>query len=98
VSQIVRDWLRAYNRQVKQAGQGVRLVVSFLPVKSPWLNAIEPKWMHSKKRVAEPDRLLPAAELTDRVCASFDCPHHTHLVSPPPPPAKTKKSASKKAA
>jgi hypothetical protein len=96
VSRIVRDWLRSYNRQVKQTGQGVRLIVSFLPVKSPWLNAIEPKWMHAKKRVAEPDRLLPAAELTDRVCATFDCPHHTHLVAPPP--AKAKKSAAKKAA
>jgi DDE superfamily endonuclease len=97
VSQIVPDWLRASNRQVKRTGQGVRLLVSFLPVKSPWLNAIEPKWMHAKKRVAEPDRLLPTVELTDRVCATFDCPHHTHLASPPPP-AKTKKSAAKKAA
>jgi hypothetical protein len=97
VSRIVRDWLRAYNRQVKQTGQGVRLLVSCLPVKSPWLNAIEPKWMHAKKRVAEPDRLLPAAELADRVCATFACPHHTHLVSPAPP-AKTRKSAAKKAA
>lgn len=41
VSQIVREWLRAHNRQVKQAGHGVRLLVSFPPVKSPWLNAIE---------------------------------------------------------
>ena len=97
VSQIVRDWLRSYNRQVKQEGQGVRLLVSFLPVKSPWLNAIEPKWLHAKKRVAEPDRLLPTAELTDRVCATFDCPHHAHLVSPSPAP-KRKKSAAKKAA
>jgi hypothetical protein len=97
VSQIVRAWLRTYNRRVKQSGQGVRLIVSCLPVKSPWLNAIEPKWMHSKKRVAEPDRVLPAAELADRVCATFACPHHDHLVSPPPQP-KTKKSAAKKAA
>lgn len=97
LSQIVRDWLRTYNHQVKQSGQGVRLIVSFLPVKSPWLNAIEPKWLHSKKRVAEPDRVLPTAELVQRVCATFDCPHHIHLVSPSPP-AKTAKSAAKKAA
>jgi hypothetical protein len=97
MSQIVRTWLRAYNRQVKQTGQGVRLLVSFLPVKSPWLNAIEPKWLHSKKRVAEPDRLLPAAELADRVCATFDCPHHAHLLSPAPP-TKPQTAASKKAA
>jgi transposase len=96
-SQIVRTWLRASNRQVKQSGQGVRSVVCFLPVKSPWLNPIEPKWLHGKKRVVEPARVLPAAELADRVCATFDCPHHPHLVAPPRP-AKATKAKSKKAA
>jgi hypothetical protein len=89
-SQIVRRWLHDHNRQVKQAGQGVRFIVSFLPVKSPWLNPIEPKWLHGKKRVAEPDRLLSAAELADRVCAAYDCPHHPHLIQPPPKEAKSK--------
>jgi hypothetical protein len=97
VSQIVRTWLRAYNRQVKQTGQGVRLLVCFLPVKSPWLNPIEPKWLHGKKRVAEPARLLSAAEVADRVCATYDCPHYPHLVSPPAPP-KPAKTPAKKAA
>jgi hypothetical protein len=50
-----------------------------LPIKSPWLNAIEPKWVHGKRRVMEPARLLPAAELIERVCSAFDCPHHAHL-------------------
>jgi hypothetical protein len=81
-SQIVRAWLRAHNRQVKQTGQGVRLLVAFLPVKSPWLNPIEPKWLHGKKRVADPERLLTGAELADRVCATYDCPHYPHLVTP----------------
>jgi transposase len=89
-SQIVRRWLREHNRQVKQSGQGGRLIVSFLPVKSPWLNPIEPKWLHGKKRVAEPDRLLSAAELADRVCAAYQCPHHPHLIAPPPKEAKAK--------
>ncbi len=98
-SQIVRRWLRDYNRQVKQAGQGVRLLVAFLPVKSPWLNPIEPKWLHGKRRVADPDRLLGAAELADRVCATYDCPHYPHLIAPPKPPkATTTKAKSKKAA
>jgi hypothetical protein len=96
-SQIVRTWLHAHNRQVKQTGQGVRLIVSFLPVKSPWLNPIEPKWLHGKKRVAAPERLLTSAELADRVCATYACPHYPHLVSPPKP-AKAKRSKSKKAA
>jgi hypothetical protein len=95
-SQIVRRWLRAHNRQVKQTGQGVRLIVCFLPVKSPWLNPIEPKWLAGKRRVAEPDRLLGAGELADRVCATYGCPHHPHLVAPPS--AQPKKATSKKAA
>jgi transposase len=40
-SQIVRTWLRQHNRQVKQTGQGVRLISALLPSKSPWLNPIE---------------------------------------------------------
>ena len=42
-SQIVRTWLRAHNRQVKQTGQGVRLLACYLPVKSPWLNGCDLK-------------------------------------------------------
>jgi hypothetical protein len=83
-SQIVRSWLRVHNRQVKATGEGVRLLACYLPIKSPWLNPIEPKWLHGKKRVAEPARLLSADDLADRVCAAFGCPHHPHLVAPPP--------------
>jgi hypothetical protein len=96
-SRIVRGWPRDYNRQVKRAGQGVRLVVCFLPVKSPWLNPIEPKWLAGKRRICEPERLLAAAELADRVCATHACPHHPHLVAPPSPTA-AKKAISKKVA
>lgn len=79
VSQHVRSWIRQHNRRVKQTGQGVRLVVCCLPTKSPWLNPIEPKWRHGKRKVVEPDRLLSAHELAERVCEVFDCPHHEHL-------------------
>ena len=79
VSRAVRQWIRAHNRHVKRSGRGVRIVAGYLPSKSPWLNAIEPKWVHSKRRVAEPARLLTAQELADRVCAAFDCPHVPHL-------------------
>jgi hypothetical protein len=96
-SRIVRSWLRAHNRRVKQTGRGVRLLVSFLPVKSPWLNPIEPKWLHGKKRVTEPHRLRSSTELADRVCATYDCPHYSHLVAPPIP-QKGNKPAAKKAA
>ena len=89
-SQIVRSWVRAHNWQVKRSGRGVRLVVCALPVKSPWLNPIEPKWLHAKRKVVEPERLLDLAERTERVCAVYGCPHEPHLVSPP---KATKKAA-----
>jgi hypothetical protein len=46
---------------------------------SLWLNAIEPKWVHGKRKVVEPDGLLGAYELADRVCGVFGCPHYEHL-------------------
>ena len=53
-----------------------------LPKQSPWLNAIEPKWVHGKRRVVEADGLLTAYELAERVCKTFDCPHYEHLYIP----------------
>ena len=82
VSREVRAWLRAHNQQVKREKKGVRILACYLPVKSPWLNAIEPKWTHTKKRVVEPDRLLSGQELADRVCDALACPHEPHLIMP----------------
>jgi hypothetical protein len=79
VSQEVRTWLREHNRTVRQQGQGVRIVPCYLPSKSPWLNRIEPHWMHGKRKIVEPARLLTAQELADRVCAHFGCDHESHL-------------------
>jgi len=79
-SQAVRHWLRQHNRQIKRGAVGVRIVVCPLPSKSPWLNPIEPKWVHGKRAVSEPDRLLSAAELEERVYAYYDCEHAEHLV------------------
>jgi hypothetical protein len=81
-SRAVRAWIRTHNQQVKQERRGVRIVPCFLPSKSPWLNPIEPKWVHGKRKVVEPDRLLPAHELEERVCAAFDCPQEAHLAIP----------------
>ena len=81
-SRLVHDWIATHNRCVKESGCGVRIVACFLPKKSPWLNAIEPKWMHSKRKVTEPERLLGAYELADRVCGVFGCPHYEHLSIP----------------
>jgi hypothetical protein len=79
MSKEVRTWVHAYNRQVKRTGTGVRLLVCPLPVKSPWLNPIEPKWVHGKRAVVEPDRLLPITELEERVCAYYRCAQLPHL-------------------
>jgi len=82
VSHQVRTWLRDHNRQVKRRGQGVRIIACYLPVKSPWLNAIEATWAHGKRRVVEADGLLTAQELADRVCGAHGCTHEPHLVIP----------------
>jgi transposase len=81
-SHQVRGWIAAHNRQVKASGQGVRIVACLLPTKSPWLNAIEPQWIHAKRKVTEPERLLGAYELADRVCGVFGSPHYEHLSIP----------------
>ncbi len=47
----------------------MRILACYLPVKSPWLNPIEPKWVHSKRAIVEPTRLLSAQEVADRVGA-----------------------------
>jgi len=93
-SREVMGWIKEHNRAVRQRDRGVRILPCLLPSKSPWLNPIEPKWMqgakrlpvrasrrrgNGKRRVAEPDRLLSAAELERRVYDCFDCDHQDHL-------------------
>jgi hypothetical protein len=87
ISKEVRRWLGKHNREVKKGGSGggeagVRIVSCLLPKQSPWLNAIEPKWVHGKRKVVEPDGVLGAYELAERVCRVFDCPHYEHLTIP----------------
>jgi hypothetical protein len=79
VSKEVRTWIQQHNRTVREQGQGVRLGTCYLPTKSPWLNRIEPHWMHGKRKIVEPARLLTAQELANRVCAHFGCDHEAHL-------------------
>ena len=82
ISRAVRAWIREHNRQVKRKGKGVRILVCYLPTKCPWLNPIEPKWLHGKRAIVEPARLLSADEVAKRVCARFDCAHELHLRAP----------------
>lgn len=70
----VRAWLHAHNQIVKQTKRGVRILACRLPSKSPWLNPIEPKWVHGKRAVLEPQRILTATELETRVYRYYGCP------------------------
>jgi hypothetical protein len=72
VSKRVRSWIKTHNREAKSGG-GVRIVSCPLPVKAPWLNRIEPKWVHGKRAIVEPERPLTAVEVVDRVCAYYGC-------------------------
>jgi len=81
LSHQVRAALRSHNQAAHRTG-GVRIVPCWLPIKSPWLNPIEPKWTHGKRRVVEPARLLTAAELEDRVYAALGATHAAHLAVP----------------
>ncbi len=82
VSQRVRAWIKAHNRRAKKGG-GVRIVACGLPVKSPWLNAIEPKWQHGKQAICEPDRKLAAVEVQNRVCTYYHCELLPPLIQEP---------------
>jgi hypothetical protein len=74
--------VRDHNRQGKRGDARVRLVVCPLPVQRPWLNPIEPKWVHGKRRAAEPDRLLSARETAERACQALGCAYAEHLALP----------------
>jgi DDE superfamily endonuclease len=78
VSRRVRSWIKGHNRRVKREG-GVRIVACYLPIKAPWLNRIEPCWVHGKRAILEPDRKLTAAAVVDRVHEHFGCEHGERL-------------------
>src|SRR5215470_19210726 len=66
LSRKLRAWLRAYKQTAKRR-HDVRLLVSYLPSKSPWLNPIEPRWVHAKRQTLEPSSSpLTALELRRR--------------------------------
>jgi hypothetical protein len=69
----VRSWIRHHHRLVKLRGRGVRIILCLLPIKSPWLNPIAPKWVHGKRAIVEPAALLTAAQIRQRVCAYYRC-------------------------
>ena len=89
-SRLVRSWIKGHNRRAKQEG-GVRIVVCPLPSKSPWLNPIEPRWVHGKRAIVEPERLLSAQEVEARACAYYGCEQVEHLGQMAPPEKQSSK-------
>lgn len=83
ISTAITGSIRAHNRQVKREGHGVRIITCRLPVKAPWLNPIEPPWVHGKRAVVEPARLLSVAELEERICTYFGIHLQDHLIAQP---------------
>jgi len=81
-SQAVEKWIGEHNEQVKREIKGVRIVSCLLPKKSPWLNPIEPHWVHGKRQIVESDRLLTLQEVVDRVYDYFGLPNQGFLSLP----------------
>jgi DDE superfamily endonuclease len=79
ISKIVQTWIMEHNHQVKRTGKGVRILPFHLPTQSPWLNPIEPKWVHGKRAIVEPNGLLSAKQLAERICSHFGCSYEAHL-------------------
>ena len=79
ISQEVEKWLGEHNRQVKEEKRGVRIIKCPLPKKSPWLNPIEPHWVHGKRQIVEADRLLTPEEIVSRVYDYFGLPNQGYL-------------------
>ncbi len=70
-SKKVCQWIKENNRTAKKSG-GVRIIRCQLPSKSPWLNPIEPHWMHGKKAICEPNGELTKEMIEQRVCDYFN--------------------------
>jgi hypothetical protein len=69
-SKKIMRWIWKRNQAAKRDGD-VRLLTCLLPVKSPWLNPMEPHWVHAKRKIVEPDGELTVTELKRRLCTHF---------------------------
>jgi len=71
-SRQLKNWVYNHNRQAKMNQDAVRLLLCLLPSKSPWLNPMEPIWLHVKRKVVEPEGHLSVKVLKDRLCTIFN--------------------------
>jgi hypothetical protein len=85
ISSVTTQFLAWCCARLEREGKAALLLVwdnASLPIKSPWLNNSEPCWVHAKRAIAEPDRLLAAQEVVQRVCDHFDSAHEPYLAIP----------------
>jgi transposase len=83
VARKVKRWIRRYNQQAKGQPQKPRLIVWSLPKRSPWLNPIEPHWLHAKKRIFEPSTAdLSPHRLRQRVFQALNAKFIASLSQP----------------
>ena len=84
VGRKVKRWIRCYNLNARLTGRP-RLLVWALPKRSPWLNPIEPHWLHAKKRICEPSNVdLSPHQLRQRVFQALDARFVAALSQPVP--------------
>ena len=74
-SKKLKAWMCEHNQQAR-GKEDVKVAAWLLPKKSPWLNPIEPRWIHGKRAVLEPGKnnLLPDI-LQHRLCAYYQVDH-----------------------
>lgn len=81
-SQFVWSWIHGHNREVKRTSKGVRFMPCLLPSKRPWLNPIEPKWVHGKRAVFEPARCRQTSWSSASAPIVYGCEREPHLTMP----------------
>jgi hypothetical protein len=91
ISQEAKGWIKEHSRQVKREGRGVRILPCPRPAKSPWLNPIEPRWVHAKRRVVEAERVCGDFGLLMKPSQNPDVPGFSGSTSSP----RTREGSSK---
>ena len=72
----LKRWAATYNRRAAKSGN-TRVLLFFLPSRSPWLNPIEPHWLHCKRAIYSVDQTPTPQELMETVHLYFDQRHAT---------------------
>ena len=76
-SKRLMEWIRRHNRAQSDRSDGVRIVPYRLPTRSPWLNPIEPHWLHCKRAAYSVDTTPTPKELKRSVYRYFEAKRPT---------------------